>query len=231
MSNEDVMIVIPAYEPDERLIQLIEGLENYPVIVVNDGSGEEFAGIFVQAEKLGAMILSYTKNQGKGYALKTAFRWVYEQKSDVKWIVTADADGQHTVSDIRKVISELNQDSDTVLKIGVRKFSGYVPLRSRLGNRVSTWIFEKVTGLMLTDTQSGLRVYNSDYLSSFIQIHGERYEYELNCLFFCAKEKFQMEQTVIHTIYEENNTSSHFRVVVDTLKICKVMINNIYTPL
>lgn len=230
MSGKNVIIVIPAYRPDEILIRLIEKLMDQTILVIDDGSGEAYSEIFIKAEKLGAMILGYRENKGKGCALKYAFQWIYEQKLGVRWIVTADADGQHAVADIWKMISGLNSNSDIVLKIGTRKFWGYVPLRSRLGNCMSSWLFKKITGEALSDTQSGLRAYSASYLPFFIQIPGERYEYELNSLLFCAREKLRMEQIFINTIYEKNNTSSHFCTVTDTLRICQSVVKYILFP-
>lgn len=93
-----------------------------------------------------------------------------------------------------------------------------------MGNAVASWLFEKITGVELADTQSGLRAYNAGYLEVFLDISGERCEYEMNCLLYCAIEKKQMEQISIDTVYERNNASSHFRVSADTLKIFKVMV-------
>lgn len=77
MSGKNVIIVIPAYRPDEILIRLIEKLMDQTILVIDDGSGEAYSEIFIKAEKLGAMILGYRENKGKGCALKYAFQWIY----------------------------------------------------------------------------------------------------------------------------------------------------------
>ena len=93
-------LVIPAYEPDEKLIKLLKevsALNLFQIIVVNDGSGDKF-----NVAKEYAILLSHGINKGKGAALKTAFTYIKNLNTD-GIIVTADSDGQHKVSDIVKV--------------------------------------------------------------------------------------------------------------------------------
>ena len=95
MNKKKIIIVIPAYQPDEKLVQLVEQLKEYKVVVVNDGSGDIYHEVFAQSKKAGAKVLSYSKNRGKGYALKHAFRRIVNSNTYAEWIITADADGQH----------------------------------------------------------------------------------------------------------------------------------------
>jgi glycosyltransferase involved in cell wall biosynthesis len=97
-----IVIVIPAFQPDKRLIELVKMLK-YETIVVDDGSGKQYDSIFNGVESSGATVLRYSKNNGKGYALKTAFKYLENDKS-IDWIITADADGQHSPADIDKII-------------------------------------------------------------------------------------------------------------------------------
>ena len=110
--NKTVPIVIPSYEPDERLLSLLNDLNAAglgPVIIVNDGSGTEYDHIFDQAEKLigenGGKLIAYRPNKGKGRALKTAFSYIAENIPDALGCVTADSDGQHTPGCIASIIS------------------------------------------------------------------------------------------------------------------------------
>lgn len=73
------VVVIPAYEPDEKLITLVSSLKeqcDYNIIILDDGSGEKYSHIFEKSASLGANIISYSKNKGKGGALKTAFSYL-----------------------------------------------------------------------------------------------------------------------------------------------------------
>ena len=101
-------LVIPAYEPDYNLIRLIKKVREksyFEVIVINDGSSASCNRVFEQAATY-ATILHHSLNQGKGQALKTAFRYIQSQ-GHYGVIVTADADGQHKLWDILRVANHM----------------------------------------------------------------------------------------------------------------------------
>ena len=106
-----VAIVIPSYEPDERLTCLVNDLLNNglgPIYIVNDGSGSEYDSIFESitepVKASGGAVLQHEVNRGKGRALKTAFEYILNNDKDVEFVVTADSDGQHTCECIQRVI-------------------------------------------------------------------------------------------------------------------------------
>lgn len=218
-----MIIVIPAYCPDAKLIDLLKKIKKESegdIVVVDDGSGKEYETIFQEAARY-AKVISYEVNQGKGHALKEAFEYL---KGQAHWenevVVTADADGQHTISDIIHTADAL-QDSKAALMLGARQFTGKVPLRSELGNRITRNVFRWATGRKLMDTQTGLRAFWFEELPTMLQISGERYEYEMNVLLEFAKMNLKIEETMIETIYLNNNASSHFRAVRDSICIYK----------
>ena len=135
-----VPIVIPSYEPDGRLISLLEDLDSKgmgPVIIVNDGSSEEYDPIFEKAEDLitkrGGKFISYRPNRGKGRALKTAFSYIAENMPDALGCVTADSDGQHTPECITKITDTLKANPNNLI-LGVRKFEKKdIPWKSWFG--------------------------------------------------------------------------------------------------
>ena len=121
--DRQIPVIIPAYEPDEKLIKLLDELcaEGVaPVIVVNDGSDEaSFGHIYDAARERGAIVLDHAVNMGKGRALKTAFNYCLGSYKDLIGVVTADSDGQHAVSDIKKCIEALSEDPKALV-LGVR---------------------------------------------------------------------------------------------------------------
>ena len=155
-----IPIVIPSYEPDDRLISLLEDLDKKemgPVIIVNDGSSEEYDPIFKQAEALiakhGGRFISYRPNRGKGRALKTAFSYIAENMPDALGCVTADSDGQHTPECITNIINALKANPDNLI-LGVRKFAKKdIPWKSWFGNTVTISVFSYVAGMRVSDTQ------------------------------------------------------------------------------
>ena len=215
-------LVIPAYKPDLTLIHLLQRVKaksSLHVVVVNDGSPASYNSIFQEAQKC-ATILYYPSNQGKGQALKNAFTYI-DTLGQYGTVVTADADGQHNVWDIFRV-SKKAQENPNHLILGVRSFSGKVPLRSAFGNKVTRFLFQRQTGISVTDTQTGLRGFTTNMIPFMLEIEGQRYEYEMNML-LSASTKYPISEVPIETIYINDNQASHFRPIRDGLMIYKDM--------
>ncbi|CKI59225.1 glycosyltransferase%2C putative [Streptococcus pneumoniae] len=163
-------LVIPAYQPDFNLLTLIEKIHkkgDFSIIVIDDGSSPECKEIFAQAENYGT-VLRHQVNQGKGQALKTAFAYIQSLKMPGT-IVTADADGQHKIWDILRTSNEANENPSTLV-LGVRAFTGKVPLRSRFGNSLTRILFKIQTGVAVSDTQTGLRAFTTDLIPFMMEL-------------------------------------------------------------
>ncbi|MFE4463972.1 glycosyltransferase family 2 protein [Oerskovia sp. NPDC056781] len=216
-----MIALIPAYEPDTALVRLVAGLrgtrEVRGIVVVDDGSGPGARPVLDDVAHLGAVVVGLPANRGKGAALRyglaeVARRWPGED------VVCADADGQHAVADVLR-IGERVRDHGAAVVLGARAFSGDVPLRSRLGNTVTRWLFQAATGVRVQDTQTGLRGYPASMISWLLAVRGDRYEYELNVLLAAAREGLAVVEVGIETIYLDDNASSHFRPLTDSARI------------
>ena len=215
-------VLIPAYQPDARLPRLILELHradpSTKIVVVDDGSGQKFSDIFEASATAGAHVISYENNRGKGYALREGFTWIRDVAGDSpECVVTADADGQHTLNDIFRVGRRCTDTGKSVL--GVREFVGHVPARSRIGNTATSALFWLATGWKLKDTQTGLRAFPVALLPELLEVQGDRYEYELRVLLHLAKFRHPVTQIPIETIYEAGNPTSHFRPLQDSARI------------
>ena len=215
-------VLIPAYQPDARLPRLILELHradpSSKIVVVDDGSGQKFSDIFEASATAGAHVISYENNRGKGYALREGFTWIRDVAGDSpECVVTADADGQHTLNDIFRVGRTCTDTGTSVL--GVREFVGNVPARSRIGNTATSALFWLATGWKLKDTQTGLRAFPVALLPALLEVQGDRYEYELRVLLHLAKFCHPVTQISIETIYEAGNPTSHFRPLQDSARI------------
>ena len=210
--------LIPSLEPDEKLIKLVKELKinNYDVVVVDDGSGEEYKKIF---DKLDAKVISYSKNHGKGYALKTGLKYIQENYPE-SVVVTMDSDGQHKVKDANNLYNYVKNHRDE-LAIGSRIRNNKTPMRSKIGNSITMFIFKITTGLKIYDTQTGLRSFSSLLIPHFLDIKGDRYEYEMNMLLNLNKYKIKCKEIPIETIYFNNNKASHFNTIKDSFLIYK----------
>ena len=213
-------IVIPAYQPDNKLIKLIEKIHeksDFRILVIDDGSSSKCQNIFDKAEQY-ATVLRHQVNQGKGQALKTAFAYIQQQNS-YGTVVTADADGQHKIWDIFRTANKASENPNKLI-LGVRAFTGKVPLRSRFGNSLTKALFKLQTGLGVTDTQTGLRAFTTNLIPFMLEIEGQRYEYEMNMLLEASRH-YEILEVPIETVYINDNEGSHFRPIRDGLMIYK----------
>ena len=227
--NEKMPIIIPAYEPDERLIELLEDLvaaDQKNIIIVDDGSGDGYRELFERAEDIirpNGVILSYNENKGKGGALKTAFQYVISNMPDVTGVITADSDGQHTVDCINSVGRVLQDNPDSLI-LGIRNFDKEgIPWKSELGNKLTIKVLKYVSGLSVSDTQTGLRGIPYDFLSECMDIKQNRFEYEMEMLLRTSG-NISIVETPIETVYDsQDNHQTHFNPFLDSIKIYRVL--------
>lgn len=219
--------LIPAYMPGAALIPLVRELcENeLTVVVINDGSGEDYKGIF-ESLSFYATVLEHKVNKGKGAAIKTGIAYIGANFDPPYTVVTLDADGQHSVEDALKVSAQAELHRQSLI-LGCREFKGEnvkVPKKSMLGNKITRAVFRLSSGLYVSDTQTGLRAFSDRHIVRLLEISGERYEYEMNMLMEYAREEIPIEEVGIETIYIDGNSSSHFDPLHDSARIYKEIL-------
>lgn len=221
-------LVIPSLHPSPQLVKVVasargEGSE-LEVIVVDDGSGPEYAHVFDEVSTTpGCTVLRHDENLGKGAALKTAFRHC-AQSPELTCVVTADSDGQHDGDDIQRVAAATERASqlhDRVSVLGVRDFTRPdVPFKSRVGNRLTTAVVWLLAGQKIQDTQTGLRGFSRSMLTDLVQVRGSRFEYESNVLMWALHNHIALETVPIETIYHDaTNSQTHFRPLQDSIRV------------
>ena len=230
--QKNIFLVIPSLNPDEKLGKTIKSMLEAgfnDIIVVDDGSDSEHKQFF-PTENNNITLLTHEVNRGKGAALKTAFRYIKENFPDVYGVVTADGDGQHSPEDVLRCAEEIGDKREVVL--GCRDFSGPdVPKRSRFGNRTTTFIFKSLCGKAISDTQTGLRGFPACLLDYLCEISGDRFEYETNMLLKFIGDGVDIKEIKIKTVYIEENKTSHFRPVRDSIRVYRFLVNYIISSL
>lgn len=221
-SLSSAAVIIPAYCPSPEIHTLAANLSALGfglVLVVDDGSPPDYEPVFRHLKELRrTQIISHAENEGKGAALKTAFVTVQAHYPKITHIVTADADGQHQSPDIQHV-AEASLEKQNAIVLGSRKFHTDVPLRSKFGNILTRWVFRLFGGLAVSDTQTGLRGIPVSWLPEIEAIDADRYEYEMEVILKASKAGMPIKEVPIATIYIDENASSHFRPVIDSLRI------------
>ena len=226
--DKKIPVIIPAYEPDDRLLHLIKKMvkNDMYVVIVDDGSGKEYQDIFssvleILAEK--GTVLHHETNKGKGRALKTAFSFILEHIPEAIGVITADSDGQHTIESIQKV-KDVFMNNPKSLILGVRHFNKHeIPWKSYLGNILTINIFSYVAGVKISDTQTGLRGIPIRFVEELITVQGERFEFETEMLIE-ASQKYDIVETEIETVYDSKEEhKTHFDPFADSIKIYAVL--------
>ena len=228
---DNIAVVIPSLNPDEQLNKSINGILNEGfthIVLVNDGSCEEYAPLFENAAAHKEVIyLKHDTNKGKGAALKTAFRYILDNMPYIDGVVTADGDGQHLPTDIHKVAEKLKSGMDDVI-LGSRNLkASNVPGKSNLGNSLASSWFKFACRLKLSDTQTGLRGIPVKYLEELTtDLKGNRYEYETHMLIHLREKNINIKEVGIETVYINDNSGSHYRPLYDSLRITGVFFKH-----
>lgn len=226
---DKILIIIPSLDPDKKLSLVVNSLKDIGfnnILLVDDGSADENKHYFetLQQEN-NCILLTHEVNKGKGRALKTAFSYAIENNDKFQAVITVDGDNQHKADDVMKIAQNTQNNSVT---LGVRSFSKentHIPWRSRAGNVASAFTFRLISGNNIEDTQTGLRAFHIDNLKEIISIDGERFEFEMNVLLHLKKLKLSIIQIPIQTIYINENETSHFNPIFDSIKVFKTILS------
>lgn len=228
-------IIIPALNPPEQLISYVTELINKGfdrILLIDDGSDENKRYIFDSLNRFDEVtIFRHGVNLGKGRSLKNAFNYILAYWEDsAKGVITVDSDGQHTIEDIIKLHNMLEIQKEPVLILGTRDFDEReIPFKSRYGNKVTSLVFRILYGIKIDDTQTGLRAISKEYLYDYCTLRGEHFEYEMNMLIYAALHKIKIIPCFIKTVYFDNNSETHFRPFVDSLRIYGVILKGFFT--
>ena len=209
-------IIVPVYNNVGTINDVVQRILRFcqDVIVVDDGSTD---GSSDSLEDLGAMVVRYEKNRGKGYALKTGFK---EAKArGFERAITIDADGQHFPEDIPVFATEAKAHPDAML-VGSRNLRmENMPGGNTFANKFSNFWFRLQTGVNLPDTQSGFRLYQLNHIGK-LHFLTYRYEAELELLVFQCWKGVRMLPVGINVYYPpEGERVTHFRPFRDFFRI------------
>ena len=230
MSNSTVSVVIPAYNEEENigdiLLRTNATLKTigvpYEIIVVDDGSSDETRQ---RSMKYKATVLSNGTNRGKGYALKKGM-----QNANGSILITIDADGSHQPEDIPKLVVPLLNGADIVFGsrfIGKREQYSTKKLHI-FGNRLFNFLIALLTGKRVTDSQTGFRAYKKKIIEE-IEITSHGYEVETELTVKSLKNGHVIREEPI-TFEKRQNGSSHLNPLFDGIKIFKTIVRASINP-
>ncbi len=234
MSVSNITVILPSLNPDEKLIKTVEGLIDVgfdDIVIINDGSDEEHSKNFPDTNKYPqCTVINHWINRGKGAGLKTAFAYVLKTRPHCLGVVTADGDGQHRPEDVLACARRMLSENCVVL--GARDFNlPHIPKRSVFGNKMTSFVFKALCGMRITDTQTGLRAIPISYLSELMAVKGDRFEYETNMLLAFKNNDIEYIEQPIETVYIEENKTSHFNPLKDSVRIYSQILKYVFSSL
>jgi len=210
-------IIIPTYNNDKTIENIINQTLTYTenIIIINDGSTDNTNQILSKYSNI--HIISYAHNKGKGYALRKGFEYAIIKGYD--YAITIDSDGQHIVDDISVFIDKLKSEPNSII-IGARNMNQEnVPGKNNFGNKFSNFWFRFETGINMTDTQSGYRLYPLTPLKD-LKFFTTKYEFEIEVIVRAAWKEIKVVSVPINVIYSPKESRvTHFRPFKDFSRI------------
>ncbi len=200
-----ITIGIPAYNEEKNIAKIITKLKKITdsIIVCDDGSSDMTSEI---AKNLGVIVISHKKNMGYGAAIRTIFEKSAEIDSDI--LVTFDADGQHRIEDVSRVLHPLeNNEADIVIGSRFLGKQSNVPNYRKLGIKVITQVTNSSIKTKLTDSQSGFRAYSKQVLSK-ISLSEVGMGISTEILIKASSEGLRITEVPITILYS-GDTSTH----------------------
>ena len=227
MDTGSIALVIPSYNPDARLIELLQPLFarwNGPIIVVDDGSGPESARLFSLCRDLGATVVAHEQNRGKGEALKTGFAFASSLTPRPVGVVCADDDCRHLPRDVLAVGRALVAEPSSLV-LGCRDFSvPEIPPLTHFANLCTGLAVQLFCGVQVSDTQSGLRGLPMDFAVHMCDEEAAGFEFEAAMLAEAERSGIPFSEVGIAYVNDPAAPLSEFRPVVDTVRILAVMV-------
>ena len=203
IKNQDTAVIVPAYNEEPIIKKQLETvLKSFSIVIcVNDGSKDKTLS---EIKKTKAIALDHLVNIGQGGALETGIKYALRNPA-IKYFITLDADGQHNLRDAKKMLNKLRSKSDQLdIIIGSRfiQNTSNIPLLKRLLLKSAIFFTNKTTGLKLTDTHNGLRVFNRKFaqkvnLDNFDMAHASEF------LEIIKNSRFQYQELPVTINYTE----------------------------
>lgn len=195
----NVIITIPAYNEENTIGRVIKSINEvmklakykYKVLVVDDGSKDKTASI---AKNNGALVYSHLKNYGLAETFKTEVEHALKLNADI--IVHIDADGQYLPKEIPKLIKQVENGYDLVLGSRFKGKIEYMPLIKRIGNIAFSKVISQLTGLKISDGQTGFRAFTKKVAKEVAIISNHTYTQEQ--IIRAVRQKFKVKEIPVY---------------------------------
>ena len=218
-----IHVVVPAYNPGEIIIDVIEKPRSHAdtVVIVDDGcDAENRAHLERCSRHSGISLLTHARNCGKGFALMTGIGHCLDRMRADDYILTMDSDGQHDPEEIAKFRALLTERPNVHFALGQRLDTRTMPVKSRIGSGVATALFRLQMGTSIQDTQTGMRLLSKPFAQRvYDEVRPGRYETEIDMLILAVHSLAKIDSVEIRTIYLDGNSATKFRALSDSWRV------------
>ena len=217
-----ICILIPAHNEAKNVGRLVSQIRArvLDVIVVDDGSSDETGRI---AREVGAIVLTNTKNQGKGFSLQRGFDDVISRDYDA--LITMDGDGQHAFEDLEKFVTLFREKAPDIICGNRMANPAGMPFIRLATNRIMSWLISLVCRQKVYDSQCGYRLIRTDVLRN-VQLSSSAFEIESEVLIKAAKKKYRIMSVPVRTIYA--GEKSRINPFFDTVRFIVYIIRELF---
>lgn len=197
--NNNIYIIVPAHNEEGRIHRVLKetlDLGFSKIVVVNDASTDNTKSIVSSYD--GVLLINHLINLGPGGATQTGIDYALSKGAD--YIATMDGDYQHDPKDLIKLIDKITK-SGSDLVIGSR-FIGQnsIPLIRRVYNKIGNLITFLLTGKMISDSQSGLKIFKST-LAKEIDLESNGFEFCIELIKIAISKNSKIEEIPIKVRY------------------------------
>lgn len=199
--NDDTAVVVPVYREAKVIGAVVDGLlaQFSQVYCVDDGSPDGSGQI---AQRHGARVVHHPLNLGQGAALQTGMAAALRNPA-IRYVVTFDGDGQHTVTDALAMVQRLRSgDVDVVFGSRFLDERTELTVAKRLVLRAAVGYTNVITGLRLTDAHNGLRAFTRDVAASIDLVH-DGMAHATEIVSQISKGKWRYAELPVHIVYTD----------------------------
>lgn len=217
--KNDTYVIIPAYNEETRVQPVIDAIaqKGFKMVIVNDGSTDNTLEVLKESQRKypkNIFIYNHIINRGVGMAMQTGFEAVL--KYNPRFIVNIDADGQHSVDDLEKVIEPLVSGRAQAV-IGVRPLKD-MPRSRNIANSIMNLLTRIFYDVDVSDSQTGFRALTIEALNQ-ITINAQGYLISSEFIREINDNEIPFEEVTIQTIYtpETQSKGTNYKVAIKIL--------------
>ncbi|OQX85819.1 MAG: hypothetical protein B6D55_06935 [Candidatus Omnitrophica bacterium 4484_70.2] len=216
--KKKIWVVIPAYNEEKTIGAILDDLKrkDISVLVIDDGSQDSTAEV---VKEKGVPLIRNEKNLGKGLALKKGFDYLFKNE-DFDYVVTMDADRQHSPEDLDKFLEAAENNEDFVVGNRMQNPEGMPKIRV-FTNKLMSWLISKIAKQRIPDTQCGFRLIKRKVLEK-LNIETNKFQIESEIIIKAARLGILIKSIPIRSIYYEKALSK-IHPLLDTLRFIRFL--------